>query len=237
MRLGDCVRHIEDTLGGTPDRVTLAEIANHAGQWLTTIQGWKFLERQSTTLDFVSGQSYVELPANLITLTEVQRTNSLSFWMEPTSLARILQLRTSGVGASNVHYYAVGHRLDTNSIPRPILELWPTPGAGSGGELTIDYRAGWAMLFDDSDIVQIPPMIEPLYTETVRAVAKGYDEDDGGNVSERLAAVRGGVLFEAARRQDVTVQSQYGAIEGGITENLTYGHGIHWRDRPVNDPS
>lgn len=238
MRLSDCARHIkESSLGGLPQGTTIAEISNHAGLWLFGIEGWNFLERQTATLDFVADQNYAELPSNLVTVVDVQTTNSLTSGFDLTTLTRVLDLRTKDFPSPNFFYGAVSNKPNTNGVPEPILEVWPTPSSASAGALTMVYRAGWTMLTDDSDHVSIPVFMEPIYVAALRAFAKGYEEEDDGNVAARLAGLRESPLFESAKRQDRSIQGDYGQIMGGITDNLTQTWGGFWRERTFNAPS
>ena len=101
----------------------------------------------------------------------------------------------------------------------------------------VQYRAGWATLTKDTDVAGIPRgALEPLYIESVRAFARGYQEDDQGTTTLRLAELVNGNLMEAARREDSTIQPNYGLLSGGITSNLSSGWGEHWRDRTINNP-
>ena len=236
LTLRDCARHLQGTLGGEPDQSSSAEIANMAGTWFTTFHGWKFLERQSVVVAFVSGQEYADLPANLQTVIDVQTTDSLTSGFEWTSLSELLQLRTKNFPSPQYYLGALSHHDDGDSQQHPRLELWPTPASDGADALTMFYRAGWAQLANDADQVFIPGFVEPAYIETLRAYARGWEEDDTATLDMRLATVAAGPVMQAAMRQDKLIQPDYGVLQNGIGQPFSTA-GSFWRERTIGGPS
>lgn len=158
-----------------------------------------------------------DLPADFVELVAYEAT-ALSSCFELTTLEQLLSLRSRGVPPGNITIYGavewVGPVSATNGAVVPRLALYGTPTSATLNALTIQYRAGWVPLTDDSSYCVLPPWCEALFIQCIRAFAKGYDEDDEEPMAIRLARVAG-PLLDAATRRDGMVQPSFGPMRGG----------------------
>lgn len=132
---------------------------------------------------------------------------------------QILEYRTRAIPPGNLSMFGavewVGPSSPTVSgAPLPRIALYPTPTSFLLNALSVQYRASWVPVGEDQSICVLPPWCEALFIQVVRAMAKGYDEDDEEVMSSRLMAVVG-PLFDAARRRDGMVQPSFGLMRGG----------------------
>jgi hypothetical protein len=211
--------------GNPPPTFSTMQIANSAGDYLCSVRAWKWLEMGSTTLNLVASQVYVDLPGDFREFLGYNATNSLVNSLELTSLQRLLDLKTNQVEVSNWNFFgAVTHPSASPPVPR--LEIWPTPDSNDTGALTIYYRRGWLKVAGDTetdsdeDDLKIPPWMEPLYLEYVKAFAKAYVEPEEGSLSELLVLIDNGPIMRAAERQDSSVQVDYGYMTGGSIQMI-----------------
>jgi hypothetical protein len=112
----------------------------------------------------------------------------------------------------------------TDSLVKKVtvrLEIWPTPDADETGIITLFYRSGWAEVNEDSDYVNVPRWIEPLYIEILRAVAEGYERPGMvGHITELVGRVLAGPTMKGCIRQDSQIQYTVGALRGGAVEGF-----------------
>lgn len=121
--------------------------------------------------------------------------------------------------------------------PMPRLEIWPTPNTSERDIFLVHYRAGWAQVRSDNDVINIPTWMESLYLAIVRAFALGYERDAEADVNQRLFPLRQGALFRAARERDGMTQPYYGLMENGAAR---YQHGVNslmWNYNSVGGPN
>lgn len=236
----DCIEHIRHRLGTTEDGAGLShglsglEVVNMAGMWLTTVHRWRWAMRQQATLDFVAGQNYLTLPDDFETIVDLE-TSNLTSGMQPTTLAKLLDLEKNVSGASTFYQYAVEYD-HTAAVPTPRLRIWPTPDSSETGAVTIYYRAKWARRTDDNQTVYLPEFLHPLFIELVREYALGWEEADQVPLSERLAALSLGPLWSAAQSTDGLIQPSVGVLSNGIAD-AGYYTGDYWRFFEANGPS
>lgn len=220
LRLEDCAAHIFHALGAEPSsELSTPLVANAAGEWFVSSQAWKWLSRTPASGDFVASQDYVTLPTDFGELVAVERDNVVAGFTL-VSMSELMTMRAKSVASSSELnlWGAVSHSPGTTaSAPTPRLEVYPTPSANLTGALKILYRAGWTRLTaSEQTHVYIPTFCEPVYIETLRAFALGWEEHDEVGLSERLAAIEMGPLMQAAMRRDAASQTDYGEIRNGL---------------------
>lgn len=236
----DCLEHIRHRLGTTDDGSGLShdlsglDVVNFAGIWLMGAHRWKWAQRQSVALDTVSGQNYITLPADVETIFKVS-VPSLTSAIRPASLSQLADLERNTAASSLVTYYAVEWN-HTGSVPVAQLRIWPTPTSSVTGAFTAHYRAKWATRTDDNQSVFLPEFMHPLYIETCREYAMGWEEADQVNLGVRLAELQAGPLWRAARSTDGLVQPSYGVLTNGMADE-PYGGGDRWRYFESEGPS
>lgn len=141
---------------------------------------------------------------------------------------------TSDVGWLDVQSTVPGR---AGGAPMPRLEIWPTPNTSERDIFLVHYRAGWAQVRSDNDVINIPTWMESLYLAIVRAFALGYERDAEADVNQRLFPLRQGALFRAARERDGMTQPYYGLMENGAAR---YQHGVNslmWNYNSVGGPN
>ena len=233
------LEHIRHTLDGKL-RAPLdgLSVLNEAGEFLTSMQPWKWLERQPVTLSLVGGQDYVDLPADFRELIAYNATESLVNSFHLTSHAELLNLRTNEITVTSWNFWgAINYYADASvdrNIPTPRIEFWPTPLANDSTGLTIIYRAGWVTLENDEDVIGIPSWMHTIFIQLLRAFARGYEEEDTGSLSLRIAEIQAGPLFSVAVDRDGAVQPDLGPLEGGAAQ--THAAVRSW-DYSVSNPS
>lgn len=237
-----CDHHLFHTLGG-PLHASLpvVEVINDAGEWLVACQPWKWLQRGSTTMNFVADQAYLDLPTDLQTIMAVELTSSLISMMHLTSFDELLRLRTSSISPTLGYWGAVTYPSQTSPAAPPggpRLELYPTPAENETGAVTIFYRAGWTSVKAGSDHarINIPDFMEPLFKQVLRAFGRGYEMEDEASMDRRLAEIQVGPLYRAAVRRDGNIQLNYGEMQGGAVQMVT-PYANNWLRTTVEGPS
>ncbi len=206
-------------LKGLSSPLTGLDVLNEAGEFLCSMASWDWLVRPSEAISTTAGQSYVALPSDCAAVVAVEATDGLNNAVQLTSLGRVLSLRTDqGVGVGWYRFAAVLWAEDSNGVPAPRLELWPTPNTSQTGVLTVIYRRNWATLTDDGDTVRIPGFMKGLYLSIVRAIALGYEDQDAASKAVRLAEIQAGPEFRAAINRDAEMQTDFGPLRGGAAQ-------------------
>lgn len=184
---------------------------------------------------------WIVLPTDFAECLKLQgATSNLSIAL--TTYQQIIDARALGLSGSSAVYQAalmwraaVLGLSSAEAAPVPRLELDRIPSANQAGAFNLIYRAGWPRVSDDSAFAIIPEFVEPLFVQIVRAVARGFMEEDAASVDERLALIRGGPVFEAARRGDAMGQRHYGQLPpSDIGRDSSGGDG--WLSSPVAPP-
>ncbi len=166
----------------------------------------------------ISWQIYpqtISLPSDVRDIVHISSSTETALYrVSLTTLQFILDKRASSaqVTSPSIFYATVVY---SGEPPRPLLEIWPSPGSNATGALRIFYRSRWADILADSgtnSAIQIPDWINDLYIFIVRAYAAGYEK---GNIHARLAEIRSSPIFEAAKRSDGMVQPYHGKIQNG----------------------
>ena len=160
-------------------------------------------------------------PSDFRELISIDATSGVFQGFQFVSMSELLSLRSNNLKSGNMGYYygAIVQPTDTDTsydgAPVARLELWPQPSANETGKLSIIYRAGWKRAEETKDYLRLPVYCEPLFLQVVRAFARGYEEEDGGSLTQRLADVMGGHLAAAAIDRDASIQPHYGPLNGG----------------------
>lgn len=182
------------------------------------------------------------LPADFRDIVSLQPTQGLVNSVTLTSLDYINQLRTNEIAVGNFAYWAaiVWGRNATTSGGKPVarLELYPTPSANAANEFTLFYRAGWTNLSADDFSIGIPDFLNSVYIQAVRAIARGYEEEDekAGTVFDRLQRIRISLEFQDAQRRDGHAQASLGQMMGGAVQ-IQRGGSSNFLKTQVNGPA
>lgn len=211
----DAQGHIEHALGGPLVGISNRRVLDEAGRKLYAMNDWNFLKRASTTISLVSDQSYVELPDDFGEILAINYENGTATTVVQTTITQIAKYRSvlAPIAGHNL-FVAVTYVADGSGVPIARLEVYPTPGSAS--DLDLFYRAGWVDLASsDQTFVPIPPWMEALYIQVVRATAWGYQTDDMG---ARMAMVMNGPDWASAVRYDRATQWEHGPLTNGMLD-------------------
>ncbi len=234
LTYADSMKIVSRTLGGESQE-SPGDLVNWAGNWLVDVHGWGWREQPPETVAVTGGQAFVNLPLNTAQITAYDATEGLVNSLELTDMQTIIRLRTDTEIASNWNIWAaVAWNVDANGIPQPRLELYPTPEATDTAAFTVQIRLGWSILADDTDIVQLPFWMESIYNRSVRAYARGYEEEDAMSLEEQQMRLVTGPEFRAAVRRDALTQADEGPIAGGA---VAQGRVLRDWNGPVAPPS
>lgn len=235
FRVNDCLDAIQHELGGRLSKnLSPVSLINEAGEYVSSMHGWQWQRRPATTLDFVGGQGYVELPTDFGRILSLQYTDSLTNIAKPTTLDDLQIKRTSWNSGITDLYYALSYYLPSTGIPRQRLEIWPTPDVDSAGVLTLVYSVGWVDVSKDVDPIPVPAWLRPLFLQVVRCFAARDAADPGSGaiqVEQALTSIDSGTIYENAKKRDRANQPVLGVI--GETKFTS----IQWDNGRVLDPS
>lgn len=227
--------YVKHALAGDPaSDIDYSNIINEAGRYLYNCHQWKFRERPPATVNFVASQAYVELPEDFGELVSYTMTSGLTRGLQLTTFRELAQLQASDVSASDYFWAAISHpeqTQDSKDMPKPRLEIWPTPTSSETGAITIWYRAEWLELEDDADKANVPKWAVSLLTILVRTFAQGYEEE---GLIERLNAFEGSAILDRFRAKDGMIQPDYGPLGVGAVGSGATGR-IPWDT--ISDPA
>jgi hypothetical protein len=228
ITLSQATTAVNEALGATdtgPASLTADVMVQQAGRALFNMHGWRFRER-TAALDTVADQEYVALPADFGQLITLRTATGGG--VEWTGMARMHELRSFAGAGSVITNVAIAFTV-VSGVPTPRLELYPTPAADSSPGLRLEYRASYQHPAESSDAMPVPAYVEPLLLEVLRAVAFAYDEDEAPSegLSVRLAAIRSGPVFMAAKAQDGDVQPELTGWRGGIGECFGWDEDVY----------
>lgn len=186
LTLANYKAHAKHALGGEPAVIvssaeaTKQQIVNDAGRILMGLAPWRWAESTPTTVTVTAGSDNAALPADFAELAS-SASGSSTYRVTLTQFDDLLRLRAAG-GANdpaNDYWFSIVQPLPgapTSVMPPPRVELYPVAGQGNVA-IRVLYRRGWAELTNDTHYPSMPPDFEPLLIALVRAVARGYEED------------------------------------------------------------
>lgn len=235
-----CEAQIRHTLGLGADGVLAPglsplQVANETGHILTGLREWKWTVGASTTLAFVANQNWVALPSGVHEIVSIHMTNGLTETIQVTTLEDVLDWRTSSV-PTPLHYRVAVAFGPEDDRPSPRFEVFPTPSLDDATAISIFYRSGWTELTSGESVASIPVWLEPLYYQLLRAVARGYEEEDVEDMGSRIARVKASPIYMAAADRDTAIQSEYGQLRNGAA-NGRKGSWDFLRRGTLADPS
>lgn len=219
LSIKEALDYIEHALGGSLSvSLNALSIANRAGRGLCRAHPWQWLKRNSTTINFVADQTYIDAPSGLARVTGYDATSGTMKTLVFTTLQTIVELQTSTVDVDNFAYYlALLYAPRTGGgPPYKRFRIYPTPSADDNtGPITVYYDAEWTELTDDDEYVSIPEWMEDIYLEVLARYVKGYEEDDTGTVADRMELLKRSELWKDAVSYDSSVQPNIGPLRGG----------------------
>lgn len=228
-------RHIAHALGGNLVGIDQRRILDEAGRKLLSLRGWNWARRPSTTLTLTSAQSYITLPVDFGSIVAIEYTSTSWNRVRQVTIPDIARMRSESWPSSDGIYVAPTFSVDSDGIPSPRLEVYPTPTATSAGALTLNYSIRWPdMSVADENFIPVPDWMESVYIQLVRATAWGYQDD---TMSDRVARVVSGPEWFAAVRMDESLQPMFGPLRGGMTSRDADWYGMDYLRTAAAAPS
>lgn len=215
LTLEDAHDHISLVTGGVPAK-SATRYANEAGELLVGLRRWGWLEGAAASLDEVSGQAWLTLPANFdgIIGDPVPYPSSLHSF-ELVTPEQFEGIRQREIGVSFTTYGTISN-LDDGGPPTPRIEIYPVPTADKAGAWSIRYRATWSRLDDDNTDLRIPQYCDSLFLDVLEAVALGREERDEGTVTQRLAGLHQWPSYMTAKKRDESQSLRHGRLGRGL---------------------
>ena len=206
--------------GQLDDRTPAEDIVNDAGHFMCGMHQWKFLHRPSLSVDFTAGLSQITMPRDMGRLIGADTDNNYVRTVNVVTMDYINWLRGNVASEFFDYYVALVHPSQAHrqaNSPNPVLEVYPTPDSTTTGAIVINYQAGWTTLVDLDDVANVPPEMELLLKEMVRAVTLGMNDDAKGATTtiERLDKIVKSQVFKDAKEADGLRQAKFGRMRGG----------------------
>jgi hypothetical protein len=154
-------------------------------------------------------------------------TQGLNQGFQLTSMQELTKMRSELALQPVGHYWAALWQAHNKSAaggnPAWRLELWPYPSAVNAKLFTVSYRQAWERPTTDTHVLPIPQILEPLYMAVLRAVVRGYEEEEEAGVEDRIDRLRMSSTFQDAIEADGLMQPDLGPLLGGAEGQGGYG--------------
>lgn len=209
--------HAVGKSAGTDTGNSATIIVNVALDALVNAHAWSWRSK-SADLAYVSGQSWIALPADFSELVYLRAGASLSTVVIPTSLDRILQLRqfpNSNPSLNAVIYYCVvpvdqsaGTAASTYRI-----EIFPTPSANLAAALAVTYQKQVPALSSGTSVANIPLQMQSCLLMLARGYAEMMENNQPG-INMQLAVAE----LEKRKVRDGMTQPVIGRIHGEVED-------------------
>mgnify|MGYP003639587902 CR=1 FL=1 len=242
--------HVQLSVGGDPSTVgggtttvndRIAQIVNYSGEHLFS-RGWRFRERTSAGLTIETAEntgSYVDLPADCGEIISAEPSNSWSSSLSFVDPATFQRISTAGI-EPELSYIVTLVFAVSSGVLKPRLDIYPAAPVSTTATFNVRYRANWTSLTaaeldgtDTTNLTNLPPYVEALLMEYIRAFAEGGED---GTTHQRLAMVDTGILLDRALRKDGTFAPDYGQLPaaGNRGTGQTYAAGTVSAPDPSN---
>jgi hypothetical protein len=223
LDVAQCAQWIDLALGGKPHPVlSTLQLANMAGKHLVSMTRWRYLENETTTLDTVASQAWLDLPANFAQEKSLVPVNGLTVdtvqWVtrDVFNASQAQQATSDGFTLVTVETVAG----DEETPPTPRIAIYPAPASSVTGAYSLVYRAGWANVTDADNYIQVPDnAIQTLYIAVLQAFARGMQRHEKASLSLNLSELsdpRKSDLFKNALKDDRSTKTSHGRIVGAI---------------------
>lgn len=206
-----------------PSELEPVEIANEAGEWLYSIEEWNSLARPLALLSIVADQSWIDLPADFGRIVGDCVTTQTGFGhtLRLGTIDEVRDAQSLQPGGNSLCYVGcITHTGPTLAGPRSLarLEIGPVPSTSQDDAFQIAYKAGWVEVSDGSDHILVPTWMTSVYVAAATAFVAGREAEEGGDVDDRIAKLLLGPQMIALRNRDLSVQSSFGQMRGGVGE-------------------
>ncbi len=183
--------HATGKTAGLDTGNNVTDLINQAIQYLANFTSWSW-RNKVLSLDFVSGQAYVALPADFSELVLLRGGSVSRRTMVPVSLDTIQLYRQSIASTSSgqsVTYYAYTSTPQASATAAPIarLELFPTPTASETAAAVGVYQRLIPALSSGTDVPDLDPSMLPVVMLAVRGYAKMFETPEQANPELEMA--------------------------------------------------
>lgn len=162
-----------------------------------------------------------------------------------TDLSTIHDLRAARIvsastlpATNGVYYWSLSTgRALTGGVAVDRMDFYPEISAGQKGAFAVAYRAKALRLTTDTTEFDVPYWCAPAFREVLRHFARGYEEEDEGTASDRLAKFIQGPIWGQALDQDMRRMPNLGQPRGGALAMAVSGRSVLGPDFTWPDPS
>ena len=177
------------------------------------------------TVSFTVRMGRIQLPSDFGTIIKVFGTDGFTRTAFSGTTTELMRIDSLALVQNN---FVTGYALEWNvlaekSTPVPTLKIWPQPTVVDDLALSATYYRLWPELTSDADIISIPPYMETLYLQYVRAFALGYE--GGVDLGAAVAQVQALPIFIDAARRDTAGQSDLGPTPKAAIRKGSRAHG------------
>lgn len=206
-----------------PSEIEPVDVANEAGEWLYSIEEWNALCRPLAELSIVANQEWIDLPADFGRMLgdKITTTTGFGYSLRMGTMDEVRDARSVQPGGNSLAYVGcIAHTGPVLAGPRSLarLEIGPIPSQAAANVFLLAYKAGWKEVTDSSDHILVPSWMQSVYVEVATAFVGGREQEEQGTLNDRLAAVLVGPLMIALRNRDLSIQTEFGPMRGGVGE-------------------
>lgn len=225
--LNDYLDIAEHTAGGQIDAsIDLTQLVNDAGRYLVQMHDWAFLERPQATLNTVQDQAHLDLPSDFDKMLDVGTTaDNDTEGVKVLPADQFERIKSSEITDLLDVYLSLEWPAQAStsvSAPGPRLAIYPTPSTSVTGKYWLNYRAGWIELTTGNAVANIPPAIEHLLIQIVRAFARG--EATGEGHFDLVDKIESSVMLNRLKATYGLVNPASTEMEGGALQRLRSRH-------------
>lgn len=218
--LNTCLHAVGKTTDTLDSRIQPWSVLNQAGRALFTRYPWSW-RNGNREVAAVSGQEFVTLPTDFAK-AEVVTVLAGPFGVEVVTRKRIMEMRQSAatfIGSGGVQYVSFtgwDSQANSESLPTPRMDIYPTPTADGSPTFSLDYQRQWRELrvVDANAFPNIPDAWAWALILKGRAMFKAlHDDYTGAQVDE--------AFYEAECQrliQEDTPQMNHGRMRGGADD-------------------
>lgn len=206
-----------------PSQIEPVEIANEAGEWLYSLEDWNSLARPLAELSLVADQGWIDLPADFGRMVGDRITTQTGFGHRIAlgTMDEVREARSSAPGGI-AFVGCIVHTGPALAGPRSLarLDIGPVPTQSAASAFLIAYQAGWKEVSDGSDHILVPSWMQSVYVAAATAFVGGREHEEDGSVEDRLDRLVASSLMVALRNRDLSIQTSFGELRGGVGEML-----------------
>lgn len=190
-------------------------LINEAISEFSGMHPWAW-RRAALSLNTIASQNYIDLPTDLAHVDNIAAVGTSLAPTQPVTLEELVAMRQASLGVSgNRWYWSVSwqSQASVTVLPRPRLELYPTPTASVTPAFVGHYQKIIANLTDPTDVPNVPSNLQPLLRQWVRLFAR---REYGLSLGEQQKAFDANLA--RALNEEGAVQRNLGPLRGGTDD-------------------